>query len=188
MTLLYRQLEHGRILNAALVQMRERIGELEKLVDSDTLTPLYNRRRFIRELQATVEATRAGSRTASVMFIDMDGLKSINDSHGHGAGDAALVEVAQILLNDSAPGDLVARIGGDEFAILMPDTGYEDAFAAAERICRAVKAHEAVVGDVRLELSVSVGVAELRPGDNVDTLLSRADEHMYACRREARSN
>ena len=110
---IHQQLDENQLLSSALAKMRERIEELERLVDSDTLTPLPNRRRFVREVErVALHGRRYGPSSSWVMFVDVDGLKQINDTHGHIAGGAALIHVANIRQALVRTTDVVARIGG----------------------------------------------------------------------------
>lgn len=185
--LLHQQIDENQLLSAALNKMRDRIEELERLVDSDTLTPLPNRRRFVREVERVVQHGRRYGTPAWVMFVDLDGLKGINDSCGHLAGDAALIHVAKILQGMIRTTDIVARIGGDEFGLLLEHIDAEGAHEKAVRLIESVAAEPVVLGGKRVQLSVSIGLAELQAGDDAETLISRADNHMYARRAQERS-
>ncbi len=168
--------------------MRERIEELERLVDSDTLTPLPNRRRFVREVERVVHhGRRYGTPASWVMFVDLDGLKRINDSHGHIAGDSALIHVAMILQAMVRTTDVVARIGGDEFGLLLEHIDADAARDKAQRLIEAVAEHPVILGGKRVRLSISIGMAELGPDDDAETLIARADSAMYARRAQVRS-
>jgi diguanylate cyclase (GGDEF)-like protein len=168
--------------------MRERIEELERLVDSDTLTPLPNRRRFVREVERVVQhGRRYGTPASWVMFIDLDGLKQINDSHGHIAGDAALIHVADILRAMVRTTDVVARIGGDEYGLLLEQIDAEAAYDKAQRLIEAVAGQPMILAGKRVCLSISIGLAELSADDDAETLIARADSAMYARRAQVRS-
>lgn len=144
----------------------------------DELTGLANRRGFDFVGRKLLEVCRRTGRSATVLFLDLDGLKQINDTHGHAAGDRALHEFAQILLRTHRASDVVARLSGDEFAVLL--TGAEASEATLPKLCDALaKFNQA--SELPFGLSASVGVAEFRPDDD-DTLadlLERADAAMY---------
>jgi hypothetical protein len=106
-------IEENERLHAALSEMRGRIAELEQLADTDTLTPLPNRRAFMRRLEAVVQYAARHNTPAAVLYIDLDGLKRINDDHGHHVGDAVLLHLARLLTESLRATDMVARIGGD---------------------------------------------------------------------------
>jgi diguanylate cyclase (GGDEF)-like protein len=168
--------------------MRDRIEELERLVDSDTLTPLPNRRRFVREVERVVHhGRRYGADSSWVMFVDLDGLKQINDSYGHLSGDAALIHVATILQSMVRTTDIVARIGGDEFGLLLEHIDAEAASDKAQRLIEAVADQPMILSGKLARLSVSIGLAQLSADDDAETLIARADREMYARRAELRS-
>jgi diguanylate cyclase (GGDEF)-like protein len=186
--LLHQQLDENQLLSTALAKMRERIEELERLVDSDTLTPLPNRRRFVREVERVVQhGRRYGTPASWVMFVDLDGLKQINDSYGHIAGDAALIHVATVLQTMVRTTDVVARIGGDEFGLLLEHIDVEAARDKAQRLIEAVADQPVILGGRRVRLSISIGLAELSADDDAETLIARADSAMYARRAQVRS-
>lgn len=186
-TLLMRQIEENRLLAAALNQMRDRIEELERLVDQDTLTPLPNRRRFVREVERVVQHGRRYGTPAWVMFVDVDGLKAINDTYGHPAGDAALIHVAMILAGMVRNTDVVARIGGDEFGLLLEHIDEAAAHDKAARLIQAIAEQPVRIDGNDVTLCISIGVAELRPDDEAETLIGRADQAMYNRRAVQRS-
>jgi diguanylate cyclase (GGDEF)-like protein len=186
--LLEQHLDENQLLISALAKMRERIEELERLVDSDTLTPLPNRRRFVREVERVVQhGRRYGTPASWVMFVDLDGLKQINDSYGHMAGDAALIHVADILRAMVRTTDVVARIGGDEFGLLLEQIDAEAAYDKAQRLIEAVAGQPMILAGKRVCLSISIGLAELSADDDAETLIARADSAMYARRAQLRS-
>ncbi len=185
--LLLQQIDENQLLSAALGEMRDRIEELERLVDTDTLTPLPNRRRFVREVERCVQHGRRYGTTAWVMFVDLDGLKTINDSHGHLAGDAALIHVASILQSHVRTTDVVARIGGDEFGLLLENIGSVAVQEKAASLIESVAGAPMMVGGQRLRIGISIGLAELNLDDDAESLVARADEAMYERRAQLRS-
>lgn len=147
---------------------------LERLSRTDPLTGLGNRRHVEERLAAELARARRHGRELSLLVLDLDGLKAVNDRHGHKAGDAALRRVAAAIAQSSRASDVAGRWGGDEFVVLAPDTASEDAAALAERIRRL--AREAAGGEEAAPpLSVSIGVASLAPADDPEGLLRRAD-------------
>lgn len=185
--LIIQQIDENELLAAALAEMRARVDELERLVDSDTLTPLPNRRCFLRELDRVIQHSRRYATPAFVMFVDLDGLKAINDAHGHFTGDAALIHIAEILATMLRTTDVVARIGGDEFGLLLEHLDEAAAREKAAKLAAAVAAAPLEAGGAPIALSISVGLAEIKAGDTADTVLGRADAAMYAVKNQARS-
>jgi diguanylate cyclase (GGDEF)-like protein len=174
-------------LRATIDQMRAAAEQLQTLADSDTLTPLVNRRRFLFELERMLAAVRRYRTSAMVLFADVDGLKAINDRYGHAAGDAALIHVAQLLLGNVRKTDLVARIAGDEFGLLLDHLDEPAASAKVASLAEAIAAARMDwEGDLILVM-VSLGMTPLRAEDSVETVLARADAAMYEARRARRA-
>jgi diguanylate cyclase (GGDEF)-like protein len=164
--------------------MQERVAELEQLADTDTLTPLPNRRRFVRELERVVAVASRHGTPAALLYIDIDSLKAINDAHGHGVGDAALVHVATLLAGLVRSTDLAARIGGDEFALILDHLDHNSAIEAAERIARVIAESPLDVEGKAVPLEASIGTAMILPGDSAEDAMRRADRNMYLAKRE----
>jgi diguanylate cyclase (GGDEF)-like protein len=170
--------DQNALLRASLVEARERLAELEQIADSDTLTPLPNRRRFIRELErVTAQASRHGTQ-AAVLYIDLECLKAVNDKHGHFAGDAALIHVARLLDGLIRTNDFAARIGGDEFALILDHLDHNSAIETADRITRYIASCPLDLGGTLVTLTASIGIASVLAGDTVDDVLRRADRNI----------
>jgi diguanylate cyclase (GGDEF)-like protein len=158
-----------------------RIERAEDLSVTDDLTQLYNSRYLSQVLRRETKRASRSGRPLSLLFIDLDGFKSINDSHGHLCGSRALVEAAAVIRQSARETDIVARFGGDEFALILPDTGSEGAAAVGERIRDKVHAHGFLQPDgFDIHLTVSVGVATLPDvAASAEGLIQAADEAMY---------
>ncbi len=169
-------------LRAEVVRLEARLAELEHLADTDTLTPLPNRRAFLRRLEGAIRMAQRHATPSAVLYIDLDGLKRINDEYGHNAGDAVLCEVARRLTTGLRATDLVARIGGDEFGLVLDHLGEADAQAKAIAITSLMADTPFDIGIVKVTMGVTVGVAAVLPGDSADAVLERADNAMYAKR------
>ncbi len=175
-------IEENERLHAALLEMRARIATLEQLADTDTLTPLPNRRAFMRRLEAVVQYAARHYTPAAVLYIDLDGLKRINDDHGHHAGDAVLLHLARLLTHSLRATDMVARIGGDEFGLILDHLNEADAAAKAKALSDYVSAQQVEVGPATIAIRVTIGLAMVRAGESVAGLVERADAAMYANR------
>lgn len=175
-------IEENERLHAALLEMRARIATLEQLADTDTLTPLPNRRAFMRRLEAVVQYAARHDTPAAVLYIDLDGLKRINDDHGHHAGDVVLLHLARLLTDSLRATDMVARIGGDEFGLILDHLNEADAAAKAKALSDYVSAQQVEVGAATIAIRVTIGLAMVRPGESVAGLIERADAAMYANR------
>lgn len=173
-------------LRAELARLRARLAEVEGLADLDTLTPLFNRRAVMRELARSRDFAERYGGTASLAYFDLDGLKAINDRFGHAAGDAALLAVADQLRTHIRGSDLAGRMGGDEFAVILAQTNGFQAEAKAEALAAAIAA--ATIDGLAAEARVSVswGVAEIRPGVEPEAIVAEADAAMYAAKRARR--
>jgi diguanylate cyclase (GGDEF)-like protein len=172
-------LEEIERLRRTLANYEERLRQLDQLAHSDTLVALANRRSFIASLERVIANVRRHGVSAAIILADLDGLKSINDTFGHNAGDKALVEVSRLLVASVRDGDYVARLSGDEFGILLEHVDELGAWQAALRVVETVDEHEFCVDQVCIPLSVAVGAATISPEDTVESVLVRADKEMY---------
>jgi diguanylate cyclase (GGDEF)-like protein len=153
----------------------------EALSVTDDLTHLYNSRYLNLVLRRETKRASRSGRPLSLLFLDLDGFKAVNDTYGHLFGSRALVEAAAVIRGSARETDVVSRFGGDEFALVLPDTGGEGAYAVGERIRERVAAHTFLAGDsLNLHLTVSVGVATLPDvAASAEELVQAADRAMY---------
>jgi diguanylate cyclase (GGDEF)-like protein len=174
-------------LEAALGQLREAQEMLRTLSLTDDLTGLYNRRGFFTLAGQHLKSAGRANGMASLIYADMDGLKTINDTHGHDEGSNALRMAAEILRRTFRNSDIIARIGGDEFVVLETFAGGGDGQSSLDRLRENLRRHNAE-GKHAYELSLSVGVVrgELDDYPTVEALLARGDELMYAEKRGKR--
>ena len=163
-------------LDSALLLQRA-----EALSVTDDLTHLYNFRYLNQVLRRETKRASRSGRPLSLLFIDLDGFKSINDAHGHLFGSRALVEAAAVIRGSARETDVVARFGGDEFALVLPDTGGDGAYSVGERIRERIAAHSFLAGDgLDIHLTASVGVATLPDAAaSAEELMQAADKAMY---------
>jgi diguanylate cyclase (GGDEF)-like protein len=158
-----------------------RMQRAEALSVTDDLTQLYNSRYLSQVLRRETKRASRSGRPLSLLFIDLDGFKSINDTHGHLYGSSALVEAAGVIRVSARETDIVARFGGDEFALVLPDTGSDGATAVGERVRDKIAAHRFLLSEgLDIRLTVSVGVATLPDvAASAEQLIHAADEAMY---------
>lgn len=162
--------------------------EMFQLAITDNLTQLGNRRRFDDELVTECGRVRRHGRNLSLLLLDIDFFKQVNDEFGHAAGDAVLFQVGQVIRARVRQHDVAARIGGEELAILMPETDLRGAAALAEELRRAIEQHVVELAERRIHVTVSVGCAELTPEDvDPSTFVRRCDERLYAAKAAGRN-
>jgi diguanylate cyclase (GGDEF)-like protein len=165
---------------SALLAARQ-FEQMRFLADHDPLTDLLNRRSFVRELESEVARARRYDHPIALLVFDFDQLKALNDRHGHAAGDGALQHVAATLRRVLRGGDHAFRIGGDEFAVILPEATAADARGVADRIVQELRS---LPSAVELKLSMSFGIAVHDPEDDLAALLRSADDAMYEMKRE----
>lgn len=166
-------------------QLEAANSQLAELAARDGLTGLYNQRAFMERLMEIAAFDRRENKPISLILIDVDRFKLINDTYGHPVGDQVLRELASVLLKNVRAGDFLARYGGEEFAIILPRTAEGTARKAAERIWKAVNIHKWCVGEVR----ISAGVATTNPNqDSPDSLVQWADEALYHSKQSGRNH
>jgi diguanylate cyclase (GGDEF)-like protein len=159
---------------------RARIEYLEQLADQDSLAPVANRRAFVRELSRNLSFAERYGTPSSVIYLDLNGLKQLNDSKGHAAGDAAILKVAKILANNIRESDVVGRLGGDEFAVMLSHADEDSARGKAEFLARTIADDPLEWEGETIALEVAFGVHTIRGGGDAGAALDAADKAMYA--------
>ena len=169
--------------------LRNSLDASVELAVTDPLTGLFNRRYLETHIAALAEQARSTGRPLSVLVVDIDYFKSVNDTYGHPAGDTVLREFAQRLRRNTRGIDLICRMGGEEFTVVMPDTSIQRARQVGERVCSCIAAESFRINPAtQLHVTASVGLATLEhPGESMDALLKRADQALYAAKREGRN-
>jgi diguanylate cyclase (GGDEF)-like protein len=170
-----------------LEDARTRIAQLERLADEDSLAPIANRRAFVRELSRMIAFTRRYGPPSSVIYFDVNGMKQINDTHGHPAGDAALRHVAEVLCTNVRSSDIVGRLGGDEFGVILAQTNQEQAAAKAASLAQAVGATPLSWGKVKITVTAAFGVYSFSGNDDAQVAIEAADKAMYRQKRVVRA-
>ena len=161
---------------------------LEELAATDVLTGLINRRVFDEELKRETGRAQRYGRPMSLLVLDLDHFKNINDTWGHPMGDQVLCELTSTLRRQLRRCDIAGRIGGEEFGVILPETGDAGAIVAAERIRMAVSQHTMLAAHATLHLTVSIGAATLTAGiSEPETLLAAADRAMYEAKAAGRN-
>ena len=166
-------------LRDQLAKGEARLSELDRLAHRDPLVDLPNRRSFLTSLEQLIAKVERYGVDAAMLFVDVDGLKAVNDRLGHNAGDKALIKIARLLVASVRKADFVARLAGDEFGILLEHADELNAWTMALRVVETVDECEFCVNNVCVPLSVAIGVGVIEPGDTPETVLARADSEMY---------
>jgi len=174
-------------LRQEVSRLKARLNQAEILADQDPLTPALNRRALMRELERIRTFSHRYGSPAALVYIDLDDFKSVNDRFGHAAGDVALRAVADRLRSQMSGPDLVARIGGDEFAVVFGQATLAGAEARARNLARSLESTPIRFGEWSAPIHVSFGVSEITPDLAPEEVVARADAAMYARRRERRS-
>jgi diguanylate cyclase (GGDEF)-like protein len=176
-------INHRSPLERENLQLKARVAELERLVATDTLTPLYNRRYLVEELDRWCWRAHRYGGTYGLLFMDIDRFKQVNDTHGHNAGDAVLIGVAEALQAATRKSDIVARMGGDEFAILLDSIGMERLLLKLASMRQLLTALPVKTAGPVLKIDVSVGPCLIESGSRPSEVLIEADRAMYADKR-----
>jgi diguanylate cyclase (GGDEF)-like protein len=171
------------MLRRDLQAARDRLALAEQAADQDQLLPILNRRAFMRALGWHIAGVARYGTPASLLYCDLDGFKRINDAYGHAGGDAVLAHFAKVLCANVRESDIVGRIGGDEFGIVLAHAGAHQAAKKAEALAQALTADIAEWNGARIALGFSFGTFELSASETAETALIRADEAMYAQKR-----
>lgn len=168
--------------------LKDAVAKLEKMALIDYLTDLYNRRYLIDQLHKEFEEARRRKEPLSVVMIDMDLFKHINDNYGHAVGDRALCQAARIISENVRTHDVAARFGGEEFCLVLPRTRLCDAAQIAERVRYTIEVSSvSLSGDGSIRFTASMGVAELTHTETLEQGLARADAALYAAKRRGRN-
>ncbi len=166
-------------LTAELAELKAKLSEAENLADRDALAPVFNRRAFLRELHRTMSEVERYKTPAAVIYIDLDGFKAVNDEYGHSAGDAVLRHVGLLLADSVRESDIVGRLGGDEFGIILNRATAEEASAKAQALSEKINSSAILYAGVPHRIRASVGVHPIAMVEDPETAIARADEAMY---------
>ena len=161
-----------------------RIEHLERLADQDSLVPVYNRRAFVRELTRAISMTERYGTPSTVIYFDVDNMKQINDSYGHPAGDAALRHVAETLVEQVRDSDIVGRLGGDEFGVILYQIDADVAADKSVQLAKDIAKQPIPFNDDELAISVTYGAYTFNGVEDASQALAEADKAMYASKQE----
>lgn len=170
-----------------LSHTKETLAEMERLVDVDCVVPIANRRAFMRRLTWAINMHERYGHPTSILYFDVNHFKTINDKYGHAAGDIAIRHVSQLLSTAARESDFVARIGGDEFAIIMYYANEEGARKRGAKIVEKLAESPFVFGGRSLTVTAAYGCYSIQSGDDAEAALSAADMAMYVDKRRTKA-
>lgn len=167
-------------LSAERDDLAARLAAAESLADRDTLAPVSNRRAFLRELHRTMSEVERYRTPAAVLYIDLDGFKALNDGYGHAAGDAVLRHLGYLLLESVRESDVVGRLGGDEFGVILNRANADEARSKAATLSDKINSSAILHAGIPHRIRASVGVHPIAAVEDPEIAIARADEAMYA--------
>lgn len=170
-------------VNRDLSRTKESLAEIERLVDVDCVAPIPNRRAFMRRLSWAITMHERYNHPSTVLYFDINDFKAINDRHGHAAGDIAIRHVSQLLSTTMRESDFLARIGGDEFAVIMYYANEDAAKMRGAKIAEKLKETPFNFNGKQLHITTAYGYYSLRHGDDAESALAAADMSMYVDKR-----
>ena len=172
--------------NRELSRTKESLAEIERLVDVDCVAPIPNRRAFMRRLAWAITMHERYGHPSTILYFDLNDFKKINDMYGHAAGDLAIRHISQLLSNAMRESDFLARIGGDEFAVIMYYADEEAAKKRGLRIAEKLQTTPFVFGGRHMKVSAAYGYYSVRSGDDAESALAAADMSMYVDKRRSK--
>ncbi len=175
-------------LEVALTKQKELSQELEKLATTDPLTNIYNRRKIMELAAQEFARSTRYQRPFSILMMDIDKFKIINDTYGHQMGDRVIIEIVKAVLKNIRNVDIFGRLGGDEFMTILPETNQEQAVEVGERICSGMRDLEIKFGADIIKISISIGVASYsKEIKNLEEIISYADKALYQAKAGGRN-
>ena len=178
---------HGKYIIDKFNGIDKLVEDLQKEAIYDVLTGCYNKKGIEILLEKFLEESLRYNTPLSVMMIDIDYFKKVNDTYGHLAGDFVLREVAKILKSTIRQSDICGRFGGEEFIILLPNTKLIGAMKLAERIRENIQNHDFIFNNKKIKVTISIGITSVSKNDSSFSLVERADEALYAAKRGGRN-
>jgi diguanylate cyclase (GGDEF)-like protein len=175
-------------LRRSVEGINQRLAEAEKLADQDPLLPIYNRRAFVRELTRAQAAIERYGSSSSLVYIDLNGFKGVNDTYGHQAGDFVLTEFSKRLVKSVRESDVVGRLGGDEFGLILTNTNSEQASILAARLPQELERDPIFWEGNRLEVGLAYGIVPVEPDQHPEQTLTDADSKMYQQKQAIKDN
>jgi diguanylate cyclase (GGDEF)-like protein len=166
-------------LRVEVERVNSRLAHMERLADHDTLVPIPNRRAFVREMSRVISYNERYDAVSSLVYLDLNNFKDINDRHGHAAGDATLMHVTKTLMENLRESDMLGRLGGDEFGVILSHTDAGRALEKGRQLAQAIQNTAVQYEDVRLTVSASYGITTFKKGESAQDAMDAADRAMY---------
>lgn len=172
-----------------LVDLRQALAELSELVRTDPLTGLANYHYFSQALEQEIERTQRSGQPTTLIMLDIDFFKKVNDQWGHEVGNQALIHLAKLMLQTVRKLDIPCRYGGEEFAVILPNTDLSASVQVAERLCQTIAETPLPVAETQLRLTASLGIATYHLGETATTeeLVQKADRYLYQAKQAGRN-
>lgn len=175
-------------LRQELDRTNRRLREMEDVADTDALLPIPNRRAFVRELSRMISFAERYGTPSTLMFIDLNDMKVINDKHGHEAGDRALFHVARLLVDNVRTTDVIARLGGDEFGVILAQADENVGAEKSKALADIITQNPLVIDGETINMSLAFGTYTFRSGDKPDEAIDKADKAMYENKRDMKGD
>jgi len=175
-------------LRRELDATNRRLREMEDVADTDALLPIPNRRAFVRELNRMISFAERYGTPSTLMFIDLNDMKLINDKYGHEAGDKALFHVARTLVDNVRGTDVIGRLGGDEFGVILAQADEQVGHDKAASLAQTIADNPLVLGGETIKMSMAFGTYTFRQGDEPHDALDKADKAMYEHKRDMKGD
>jgi len=178
--------EFGRVASE-VGQQAQRIDEYKRFIQIDTLTLFNNRAAFDKKMIEEFDRCRRYDRQSSIILLDIDGFKKVNDTYGHPAGDKILRDIAKVIQKVVRLSDFLARYGGEEFTIILPETDLATAVIVAEKVRRALESTNFLANDNKVKVTASLGVARVNDKKDIEEVMSLVDKAMYLSKSKGRN-
>ncbi|MBT4044909.1 MAG: GGDEF domain-containing protein [Rhodospirillaceae bacterium] len=166
-------------LRTEMERVNSRLAHMERLADQDTLVPVPNRRAFVREMSRVISYNQRYDAVSSLVYFDLNDFKQINDKYGHAAGDATLMHVAAALTENLRESDMLGRLGGDEFGVILSHTDAAQALEKGRQLAHAIMAKPVDYEGAKITVTASYGITTFKPGDSAQEAMEAADRAMY---------
>ena len=178
------------VINNEIKNLKNEKSELETLATVDSLTGLFNRRRCVENLNRELKRSAREKKPLSVIMCDLDHFKSINDTYGHDAGDSVLKTISGVAKNNFRGTDILCRIGGEEFFIILPNTAKTNAIYVADRLRRNIEKQPIKIDsqDKPIYITTSIGIYQIGENETVETIMKNADLRLYNAKKSGRNN